>query len=152
MKDGGHITLGGSEMKFVTNFLSAMEREDLIEVAKRPPGDAQAELRDYLIETFLTKTRDEWSAWFEGRDICFAPVLDLKEAFDNAHLHARDMLLRDADGNAHLGIPIKFREEPGAVHMQAPKLGEHSEEIALGAGLSADEVAALKEKGILRTG
>ncbi len=151
VKGGGHITLGGSEMKFVTNFLSAMEREDLIEVAKRPPGDAQAELRDYLIETFLTKTRDEWSAWFEGRDICFAPVLDLKEAFDNAHLHARDMLLRDADGNAHLGIPIKFREEPGAVHMQAPALGEHSEEIALGAGLSADEVAALKEKGVLRT-
>ena len=150
-KGGGHITLGGSEMKFVTNFLTAMGREDLIEVAKRPPGDAQVELRDYLSETFLTKTRDEWSAWFKGRDICFAPVLDLKEAFDNEHLYARDMLLRDADGNAHLGIPIKFREEPGAVLMEAPALGEHSEEVALGAGLSADEVAVLKEKGVLRT-
>ncbi len=150
-KDGGHITLGGSEMKFVTNFLTAMGREDLIEVAKRPPGDAQAELRDYLSETFLSKTRDEWSEWFKGRDICFAPVLDLKEAFDNEHLQARDMLLRDADGNAHLGIPIKFREEPGAVQMEAPALGEHSEEVALGAGLSTDEVAALKEKGVLRT-
>jgi len=150
VKGGGYITLGGSEMKFVRNFLGAMAREDLIEVAERPPGEPQAPLRDYLSETFLTKTRDEWSAWFEGRDICFAPVLDLREAFDNEHLLARDMLLRDIQGNAHLGIPIKFREEPGAVRMQAPALGEHSEEIALGLGLSADEVALLRQKGVLK--
>lgn len=152
VKGGGHITLGGSEMKFVTNFLTAMGREDLIEVAKQPPGEPQANLRDYLSETFLTKTRDEWSEWFAGRDICFAPVLDLKEAFENEHLHARDMLLRDSDGNAHLGIPMKFREEPGAVNMQAPALGADSEEIALGLGFDAEEVARLKEKGVLRTG
>ncbi|MDP6473350.1 MAG: CaiB/BaiF CoA-transferase family protein [Alphaproteobacteria bacterium] len=152
VKGGGHITLGGSEMKFVSNFLTAMGREDLIEVAKLPPGEPQADLRDYLSETFLTKTRDEWSAWFKGRDICFAPVLDLVEAFENEHLLARDMLLRDADGNAHLGIPIKFRREPGEVNMQAPALGADSEEIALGLGLGPDEVARLKDKGVLRTG
>ena len=150
VKDGGHITLGGSEMKFVTNFLTAMGREDLIEVATEPPGEPQAELRDYLAETFLTKTRDEWSEWFQGKDICFAPVLDMVEAFENEHLHARDMLLRDADGNAHLGIPIKFREEPGQVTMEAPELGADSEEIARGLGLSADEVAQLKKAGVLR--
>jgi crotonobetainyl-CoA:carnitine CoA-transferase CaiB-like acyl-CoA transferase len=150
-KDGGHITLGGSEMKFVTNFLTAMGREDLIEVAKQPPGEPQKALHDYLTETFLTKTRDEWTEWFQGRDICFAPVLNMVEAFDNEHLKAREMLLRDADGNAHLGIPIKFREEPGRVVMEAPELGAHSEEIARGLGMSAEEVAALKEKGVLRS-
>lgn len=152
VKGGGHITLGGSEMKFVSNFLTAMGREDLIEVAKLPPGEPQADLRDYLSETFLTKTRDEWSAWFKGRDICFAPVLDLVEAFENEHLLARDMLLRDADGNAHLGIPIKFRREPGEVNMQAPALGADSEEIARGLGLAEEDVARLKSEGVLRTG
>ena len=148
-KDGGHITLGGSEMKFVTNFLTAVGREDLIEVAKESPGEPQAALHDYLTETFLTKTRDEWTEWFQGKDICFAPVLDMVEAFDNEHLKARDMLLRDDAGNAHLGIPIKFREEPGEVTMKAPELGADSEEIALGLGMSAGEVAQLKEKGVL---
>ena len=152
VKGGGHITLGGSEMKFVTNFLTAMGREDLIEVAKLPPGEPQSPLRDYLCETFMRKSRDEWSAWFEGRDICFAPVLDLKEAFENEHLKARDMLLHDDEGNAHLGIPLKFREEPGDVNMHAPMLGADSEEIALGLGYNANEVAELKEKGVLRTG
>ena len=152
VKGGGHITLGGSEMKFVTNFLTAMGREDLIEVAKLPPGEPQSPLRDYLCETFMSKSRDEWSAWFEGRDICFAPVLDLKEAFENEHLKARDMLLHDDEGNAHLGIPLKFREEPGDVNMHAPMLGADSEEIALGLGYNANEVAELKEKGVLRTG
>lgn len=151
VKGGGHITLGGSEIKFVTNFLTAMGREDLIETAKLPPGEPQAPLRDYLSETFISKTRDEWSEWFEGRDICFAPVLDLKEAFENEHLKARDMLLHDADGNAYLGIPLKFREEPGAVNMQAPALGADSEEIALSLGCTVDEVTRLKEKGVLRT-
>ena len=46
VKGGGHITLGGSEMKFATNFLTAMGREDLIEVAKLPPGEPQSPLRD----------------------------------------------------------------------------------------------------------
>ena len=151
VKGGGHITLGGSEMKFVTNFLTAMGREDLIEVAKLPPGEPQSPLRDYLCETFMSKSRDEWSTWFEGRDICFAPVLDLKEAFENEHLKARDMLLHDDEGNAHLGIPLKFREEPGDVNMHAPMLGADSEEIALGLGYNANEVAELKEKGVLRT-
>ena len=151
VKGGGHITLGGSEMKFVTNFLTAMGREDLIEVAKLPPGEPQSPLRDYLCETFMRKSRDEWSAWFEGRDICFAPVLDLKEAFENEHLKARDMLLHDDEGNAHLGIPLKFREEPGDVNMHAPMFGADSEEIALGLGYNANEVAVLKEKGVLRT-
>ncbi len=138
-------------MKFVANFLTAMGREDLVEVAKLPPGEPQAELRDYLTETFLTKTRDEWAEWFQGRDICFAPVLDMIEAFDNEHLHARDMLLRDADGNSHLGIPIKFREEPGKLTMEAPELGAHSEEIALSLGLSAEKVAQLIGEGVLRS-
>ena len=152
VKGGGHITLGGSEMKFVTNFLTAMGREDLIAVAKLPPGEPQSPLRDYLCETFMRISRDEWSAWCEGRDICFAPVLDLKEAFENEHLKARDMLLHDDEGNAHLGIPLKFREEPGDVNMHAPMLGADSEEIALGLGYNANEVAVLKEKGVLRTG
>jgi len=128
-----------------------MGRKDLIEVAKLPPGEPQAPLRDYLSEIFMTKTRDEWSAWFEGRDICFAPVLDLKEAFENEHLHARDMLLYDADGNAHLGIPLKFYEEPGAVNMHTPALGADSEEIARDLGFNADDIARLKDQGVLRT-
>ena len=72
------------------------------------------------------------------------------EAFENEHLKAREMLLYDEAGNAHLGIPIKFSKEPGRVVMEAPELGADTEEIARGLGFSVEEVAQLRDAGVLR--
>ncbi|WP_372620737.1 CaiB/BaiF CoA transferase family protein [Falsiroseomonas sp.] len=128
-KDGKWIVLGGSEHKFVENLLHALGRDDLIAAASGPPGPAHKPAENFLRATFATRTRDEWEAWFEGRDVCFAPVLDLKEAFDNPHTAARRMLVRDAEGNLHIGLPIKFRDEPGALNPRLPALGEHTAEV-----------------------
>src|SRR5260370_33578804 len=38
---------------------------------------------------FRSKTRDEWCAIMEGTDICFAPVLTMKEASQHPHAKAR---------------------------------------------------------------
>lgn len=80
-RDGGHVTLGGREIKFVRTLLEALGRPDLIALGDAPAGPAQNPLRDFLAATFLTRTRDEWTEWFDGRDIAFAPVLDFNEAF-----------------------------------------------------------------------
>ena len=81
-----------------------------------------------------TRTRDEWEEWFKGRDVCFAPVLDLAEAFQRPHVAAREMLIRDADGNLHIGDPIKFRHEPPRIDTRVPALGEHTGCSAQGIG------------------
>ena len=150
VKDGEFITLGGSEIKFVENFLSAVGAEEYLEVARQPAGAPQEALHNYLSKIFLTKTRDEWVNWFEGKDICFAPVLQMTEAFENEHLVARDMLLRDPEGNAYLGIPIKYKEEPGNIVMSAAVIGEDSAGIARELGYSDDEITELNKKGILK--
>lgn len=95
-KGGGHITLGGREMKFVKALLDALGRPDLIALGDAPAGAAQAPLRDFLAATFLTRTRDEWTAWFEGRDVAFAPVLDFAEAFAAAPEAVADGRVRPA--------------------------------------------------------
>jgi crotonobetainyl-CoA:carnitine CoA-transferase CaiB-like acyl-CoA transferase len=38
---------------------------------------------------FRTKTRDEWTAVFEGSDACVAPVPSYAEAREHPHLQAR---------------------------------------------------------------
>ena len=142
-KDGRHVALGGVEHKFVRNLLNALDRPDLIPAAEGPPGPGQDPVKAFLAETFAHRTRDEWEAWFEGRDVCFAPVLDLHEAFHRPQIAAREMLVRDADGNLHIGLPIKFAEEPGRLDPRLPALGEHTEAVLREAGLPEDLIAAV---------
>jgi crotonobetainyl-CoA:carnitine CoA-transferase CaiB-like acyl-CoA transferase len=124
--DGRHVVLGGVEHKFVENLLGALGRQDLIAPACGAPGPGQAPVKAFLEETFLTRTRDEWEAWFASLDVCFAPVLDLREAFDRPHIRHREMLLRDEHGNLHIGTPVKYRDEPARLDLRLPSLGEHN--------------------------
>ena len=124
--DGQYIALGGVEDKFAINLLTALERPDLIDAACSGPGHSQAPVIAFLQETFSTRSRAEWEEWFANKDICFAPVLDLKEAFAHPHVAHRRMLLHDDAGNHHIGLPIKFRHEPGQPDFSLPQLGEHN--------------------------
>ncbi len=107
--DGRQIVLAGREPKFARALLSALEREDLLAFAEAEAG-AQAPLIAFLRETFVMRTRDEWVAWFEGRDIAFAPVLDFTEAFASDHVAERGLVVA-AGGAHHLAPPIRFAGE-----------------------------------------
>jgi len=128
-KDGGHVALGGVEHKFVENLLHALDRADLIPIACGGPGPGQAPVKAFLAETFRSRDRRDWEQWFLDKDVCFAPVLDLHEAFHRPQVAAREMLLRDDEGNLHIGTPIKFRREPGKPRFDLPTLGGHNREI-----------------------
>ncbi|MEM1430535.1 MAG: CoA transferase [Pseudomonadota bacterium] len=119
-RDGGHIALGGVERKFVVNLLTALDRTDLIDAATGPNGPGQAPVKAFLSDTFAQKTRAEWEDWLSHVDVCAAPVLDLHEAFHQPQVTAREMLVRDAEGNLHIGVPIKFAEEPGRLNPALP--------------------------------
>ncbi|MEM9198935.1 MAG: CoA transferase [Pseudomonadota bacterium] len=147
-KDGRHIVLGGVEHKFVRTLLNDLDRPDLIPAAEGPPGPGQAPVKAFLAEVFAGKTRDEWEAWFAGRDVCFAPVLDLHEAFHRPHVAARGMLHRDAEGNLHIGMPIRFAEEPGRLETALPGLGADTEAVLREAGCDAALIAAVLDRQV----
>jgi crotonobetainyl-CoA:carnitine CoA-transferase CaiB-like acyl-CoA transferase len=125
-KDGRTLSLGGSEMKFVENLLNILDRADLIALCMLPPGRGQDPVRAFLAETFATRTLAEWTEFLAGIDLCWAPVKGVAEAMRSEHLKARAMKIDFPDGQTHLGIPIKFTEEPGAIRPVAPTLGEHT--------------------------
>ena len=107
--DGKHIVLGGREMKFVANLMTALERPDLIAIAKLPAGE-QGELIRFLSATFLTKTRDDWVNWFADKDVAFSPILDFREAFDQPHIAARELFI-EHDGGHQIAPAIRFAGE-----------------------------------------
>lgn len=117
--DGKYIVLGGRELKFVTNLMTALERPDLIAVAERPAGE-QGELVQFLSATFLTKTRDDWVNWFADKDVAFSPVLDFREAFDQPHIAERELLLKHVGGH-QIAPAIRFAGE-NWTPTQAPEL------------------------------
>ncbi|MEM1232136.1 MAG: CaiB/BaiF CoA-transferase family protein [Pseudomonadota bacterium] len=147
--DGEFIVLGGSEVKFAQNLLQALAREDLLEYAKIEPGPEQEPLRAFFRETFASQPRAHWEAFLAEVDCCWAAVRSLKDAFADPHTAHREMLLEDDAGNPHIGIPIKFREEPGRATLSTPEYGEHSAEIAAELGYGSDEIAELQRKGAL---
>ena len=119
--DGKHVSLGGREIKFARNLLTALGREDLISHAEREAGE-QGELIASLGDTFATKSRDEWVRWFADKDVAFAPVLNFREALDESHIAERSILVESEDGAHHIASPIRFAGEafkPGSV----PELG-----------------------------
>ena len=66
------------------------------------------------------------------------------------HLKARAMRVEFPDGQTHLGIPIKFEDEPGVIRPVAPALGEHSRSALAHVGYQASELDAMARSGAIR--
>ena len=86
--------------------------------------------------------------------IC-GPIYSVADMFEDEHFWAREMLLRHEDPEfgeyVGPGITPKFSETPAAVRWSAPwEEGSHNRDVYGGLlGLSDDELAQLKEEGVL---
>jgi crotonobetainyl-CoA:carnitine CoA-transferase CaiB-like acyl-CoA transferase len=136
-RDGRHVVLGAQEMKFVRALLTDLGRPELAALCAHGPGLQQRPVIDFLRDAFKQRTQSQWVEWFRGRDVSFAPIQNLREALDDPQLAARDMVLRDANGHRHLGIPIKFTQEPGEARLTVPRYGEHTAEVLADVGCDA---------------
>lgn len=147
--DGHNLTLGGGEIKFVENLLTALERTDLIPLCRLAPGNGQDPVKLFLEETFGQKPLAYWAHFLAKIDLCWAPVKGLKEALDGEHLKARGMRLEFPDGQIHLGNPIKYSNEPAEVRPVAPALGEHTRSALSAVGYTSAELDTLTKIGAI---
>ncbi|MPW11171.1 CoA transferase [Paraburkholderia sp. CNPSo 3155] len=147
--DGKWLCLGGRENRFAKNLFDLLDRPDLFAIATGPAGAAQDPVRDFLNQTFRTRTRDEWLALFGDR-ISVAPVLNYAEALAHPHVTARGTVVRDDHGKAWLNTPIRFTNEPSSTPKRAAALSEDYESILRGTGFSDEQIAQLVEAGVVK--
>ncbi|WP_327433634.1 CaiB/BaiF CoA transferase family protein [Streptomyces sp. NBC_01236] len=85
--DGQYMAVGALEQQFYAEFAELLGIGEL--ASARKDLARWGELREAVAARFKTRTRDEWTAVFEGSDACVAPVLSLREAPAHPHLAAR---------------------------------------------------------------
>ncbi|WP_330308973.1 MULTISPECIES: CaiB/BaiF CoA-transferase family protein [unclassified Streptomyces] len=85
--DGQYMAVGALEQQFYAEFAELLGIAEL--ASARKDLARWGELREAVAARFKTRTRDEWTAVFEGSDACVAPVLSLREAPAHPHLAAR---------------------------------------------------------------
>uniref|UniRef100_UPI0004C6E807 CoA transferase n=1 Tax=Streptomyces sp. NRRL S-146 TaxID=1463884 RepID=UPI0004C6E807 len=85
--DGRYMAVGALEPRFYAEFLALLGVED--QAGARKDVGRWSELREQVATRFKSRTRDEWTAVFDGSDACVAPVLSLREAPHHPHLAAR---------------------------------------------------------------
>ncbi len=140
--DGQFVSIGSIEAKFYAELL---EKTGL-DPAGLPPQMSRESwpvIREKLTAIFKTKTRDEWCEIMEGSDVCFAPVLNLDEAPDHAHMKARGTFA-EIDGVVQPAPAPRFSRTPGAIRRPPSPPGADTDETLAAWGFSAGEIAGLR--------
>ncbi|CQR60551.1 CaiB/BaiF CoA transferase family protein [Streptomyces leeuwenhoekii] len=125
--DGRYMAVGALERHFYDEFLTLLGIPD-----QAPARDNPArweELREAIAARFRTRTRDEWTAVFEGSDACVAPVLSLREAPRHPHLAARGTFT-DHGGLTQPAPAPRFSATPTAVRTGPALPGADTESVA----------------------
>jgi len=108
--DGKYMAVGCLEPQFFAAFAERIG----VELPPQLDLSRYDEMHAILEERFATKTRDEWTAIYDGTDACVTPVLTLAEASSDPHLAFRGSVTT-ADGWTQPGTAPRFSRTPGEV-------------------------------------
>ncbi|KIJ52485.1 hypothetical protein M422DRAFT_156403 [Sphaerobolus stellatus SS14] len=157
-KDGKYVSLGALEPQFyvifLNNFLESLPKDFSAKGWKPTPqkqGDRTEwdDLRRFIAEGFMTKTRDEWAQVFDGKDACVAPVLTPEEA--TTHTTTSSPIPQPHPDLSRTPAPGSI---PGPSNKSlGPSLniasGLHTEQILEELGLSKEERIKLAKEGVV---
>lgn len=126
-RDGKYISIGAIEPQFYAQLVEIADL-DPDEFSKQLDSRNWPELQSKFEQVFKTRTRDEWCELMEGTDICFAPVLDLREAPHHPHNKARNTYV-EVGGQLHPAPAPRFSRTRADVPSQPCLPGADTEEV-----------------------
>ena len=138
---------------------AAMGRPELADDSRFATNAARVEhceeVRRLVTDWTSARTKAEVVAALGGRVPC-GPVQDAAEIFADPHVRAREMLVElEHPGcgrpRAVAGVPVKLTLTPGSVRHRAPLLGEHTAQVLLSLGYGPEDIARLRNRGIIYT-
>lgn len=130
--------------------LAADERFDTV----RKRAQHVDEIVPKLHAALQAKTALEWEALF-GDEVPCSAARTIEDMFDHPQVAAEDMVAHfehpAVGGYRGLKRSIRFGRTPGPEPFAAPAMSQDADEILAQSGLSADEIAELRAKGVIGT-
>jgi crotonobetainyl-CoA:carnitine CoA-transferase CaiB-like acyl-CoA transferase len=155
-KDGGAIQFVALQPdRYWSRFCHAIERGDLENDPRFNSFEARAENREALYpiveEVFLSKTLEEWKPRLVG--LPFGIRQNLVEVINDPQARANDYFVpldHPTYGSIEvIASPMNLNKTPATIRTPAPEFGQHTEEVLLELGYTWEDIAQLKDKGII---
>jgi len=156
-KDGYIILAVGNDPTF-ERFCKAFGQEALLADPRFATNPIRVQNRQLVTDTLTpvmkSKTTAEWIDALEALKIGCGPINTLEQVFADPHVQAREMVVDMAHGSGEtvkvIANPVKLSATPPSYRSAPPVLGEHTNAVLTDVlKMSAAEIAALKDKGIL---
>lgn len=156
--DGAVIVAVGNDGQF-RSLCAALGAPGLATDARFPTNALRVEnrlaLAAVLAPLFLARTTDGWIAALEAAGVPCGPINTVDRVFAEPQAEARGLtVVQTREGLAEpvrtVASPIRLSETPVAYDRPPPALGQDTEAVlAERLGLSSDEIAALRETGVV---
>jgi len=145
--DGQFMSVGAIEQRFYAELLTGLKLDPgtlphQFDMGKWP------DMIERFAEVFKTKTRDQWTAIFQGKDACVAPVLNLDEVGEHPHNKERGVIV-DVDGVPQPAPAPKLSRTPGKASKAKGPKGVNTEEILLELGYSDPQIKSFFKADVI---
>ncbi len=136
----------------ITGQTELLDDPDVTDEMGRPQNYSR--LIEIFDRVFAEKSSHEWMVEFQKNKMMFCPIQRIEDVKNDPQAQVNSFV-RSVDykglGNIDVpGYPISFSENDAGIRSEAPVIGQHSDQILAEAGYSSDEIADLKEKGIVK--
>jgi formyl-CoA transferase/succinyl-CoA--D-citramalate CoA-transferase len=157
--DGKPIVIGANADTIFRRLTGVMGMAELADDPRfathgaRGRPENQAEIDRIIADWTATKPRAALLAALDAAAVPAGPVSDAAEVATDPHFRARDMVVEVATkafGTMLMqGVVPKLTRTPGAIRWPGAELGEHNAEVLAAAGYSPEEIAALRQDGVI---
>jgi crotonobetainyl-CoA:carnitine CoA-transferase CaiB-like acyl-CoA transferase len=107
-----------------------------------------------------TRTTAQWITLLEDKAVPCGAINDIGLAFDDAQVQARGLKVNQPvalatvektaiESIASVASPLRLMDHPPVLRNAPPALGEHTDEVLRDLGLGAEQIAALRQGGVV---
>ncbi len=145
--DHKYMAVGAIERRFYEEFVRGLQL-DPASLPDQNEKEQWPKLMARFAETFRNKTRDEWSAIFQGKDACVSPVLDLDEVDQDPHFTERKNFI-NLKGTLQPAAAPRLTRTPGRSDTPGSPRGSETRKVLEDLGYSSEEISTFFEKSIV---